>query len=384
MRDNALDNLRRELNDTGLSKGVPRKAGRLSSSLPSLSQTDPDIITPNSLLSDGDGVLNWIRERQGRFSIPAPPGTSAENISLAANSFSQSCARSNKDCDKALAYGNLVTALRDASSKHPSCNEAAELYAKDYEFTNPPNSVAVKYDASCLGSLSTRYRGFTQVVDEPLPPVFTGGADGNGALSAVAILEDDSGPFCGGLLRNDRTVVTAQHCVTFKHTSFQENRVKVRSVTGSQAWSILPPPVAQAASSLVRDDWTILKLGGIEPVTVASTTLAKDFNLPEALTFVASFSPFGLMDYRDNSPSWRHSLRYPRAGMCHGLVVVNGCLVMTCQTVPGFSGAPIFRVSSGGNAPTVVGFVSGTLDRTTGCPVAGPFPTLAVFADRIR
>lgn len=382
MRDYAFDQLIRELDDAGVPRITKRDGRWPANTFPKLPRDRPAILFPNLSPPDQDGVPGWIK-RNEQVQIPAGPRTAAENINTTARSLAASCSALKKDCDEAVAFGSVVSALRMAAGNHPDCDSAAKAYAKDYHVTDPPDAVAAAYDAACLGSLSARYRGGAPVASEPLPAVFTGGADGAGALSAVAILQVDDKPFCGGLLRNDRTVVTARHCVDRYLTAYQARRVTVRSAKGTQTWPVDWPATSAGSTQLVRDDWTVLKLGGTAPVAVVATTLAK-FDIAEALTLVGSFSRYGLMDYQDQSEAWRRSLRYPRAGMCHGLVVENGCLVLTCQTVPGFSGAPIFKVASGGAMPTVVGFVSGTLSATTGCPAAGPFPTLAASADRIR
>ncbi len=383
MRNVALDRLLKELDDAELPKVTKRDRRWPADAFPKLPRDQQTILVPNLFPTDDDGVPSWIK-RNEQVQVPSGPATAAENINTTARSFAQSCDTLNQNCNEARALGKVVSALRDAADLHPDCDAAARAYAKDYAFTNPTDAVTQAYDAACLGSLSPRYRGATAVAAEPVPAVFTGGPDGTGALSAVAILEASGTPFCGGLLRSDRTVVTARHCVERNQSAFDANLVTVRSATGQQTWPVASLPASPgSASQRVRDDWAVLKLSGTAPVAVVDVALAR-FDIAQALTLVGTFSGYPLMDYRDGSAGWRHSLRYPRAGMCQGLVMDSGCLVLTCQTVPGFSGAPIFRMTGEGDTPTVVGFVSGTLSATTGCPAAGPYPTLAVSADRVR
>lgn len=382
-RNVALDRLLKELNDAGLPKVTERDRRWPAAVFPKLPPDKQTILIPNLFPTNDDGVPSWIK-RNEQFQIPSGPATAAENINTTAREFAQSCATRGENCTEARAFGKVVSALRNSANMHPDCDAAARAYAKDYDFANPTDAVTQAYDAACLGSLSPRFRGATAVAAEPVPAVFTGGPDGTGARSAIAILEASGTPFCGGLLRNDQTVVTARHCVQRNQSAFDAKRVTVRSATGQHIWQVASPPASSGSvSQRVRDDWAVLKLSGNAPVAVVDVALAR-FDIAQELTLVGTFSGYPLMDYRDGSASWRHSLRYPRAGMCQGLVVDNGCLVLTCQTVPGFSGAPIFRMTSENETPTVVGFVSGTLSATTGCPAAGPYPTLAVSADKIR
>ena len=82
----------------------------------------------------------------------------------------------------------------------------------------------------------------------------------------------------------------------------------------------------------------------------------------------------------------RYSLRYPKPGTCVALGVQTGCLALTCQTVTGFSGAPVFSARQSDGSYDVIGIVSSSHGNNTGC-VANldlRFATFAVSADNIK
>lgn len=146
--------------------------------------------------------------------------------------------------------------------------------------------------------------------------------------------------------------------------AFAQGTVTVRAASGGRApWKLAAEPVSQPEghSDAVKDDWVVLRVVTTDAILARETVLQRLAKLDE-VTLLGHYAYFPEVDYAPGTPqeNWRRGLRYPKAGLCQAIKVIGYCLQVACQTVRGFSGAPIFvKSADGSNDPLqVVGFVS--------------------------
>ena len=105
------------------------------------------------------------------------------------------------------------------------------------------------------------------------------------------------------------------------------------------------------------------------------------------VSLIGFFNGYTKIDYIDNSPKSNliKSLRFPRDGLCNTLEVSSGCIHLACQTLPGFSGTPVFRSAYEYGKPlAVVGFLSQEKTSESGCETRHKSGTFAVSALSIK
>lgn len=297
------------------------------------------------------------------------------------------CVRDRAACFERDRLRTIVTILKQADQRAPACGPAAEAYSKNYENDDPTEVVAANFDLNCLSAPVDRSFAGTNVDAAPLPNVFAGGGTVSaeqGALSAVGIMEQDGIPFCAGLLRNDKTFVTARHCAEDYMRAPGSVRVTVRSASGSRGPWPLGKILSQGeAGDTVRSDWAVIALNATTPIGAAATKLTRGSPFSE-VTMLGFFRHFRATSAGGNSA--QAGLRYPRAGMCQLIELQGECLRLACQTIRGFSGTPIFRPEDGaaGSPIAVLGFISQADQSSAQC--AGlrlKGFTLAVSADAV-
>jgi V8-like Glu-specific endopeptidase len=321
----------------------------------------------NSSASPFFGSFERLIDRWETIKRPASPREGANVLRPKLERLRESCLQ-GRNCSEASALGRVVQALNDASTAYPDCSSAAVAYGAYYlDNGEPPADIARRYDLACLGSLEPRrVQGAEQ--RDALPAVYTaGGREGaaEGAFRAIGLLEADGIPFCAGLLRNDRTLVTARHCFEGPEGAFwQAGRVKVRPVDGRGGpWAIGSTLIRSGAakSQAVPQDWAVVAIATTDPIAAPRVELAPR-ELPGEVTVLSYFRHHAHAEYGQGASAepWRKGLRWPRPGLCQVEQVEPGCLRLVCQTVRGFSGAPVFDASPppSGEPIKVVGFIS--------------------------
>ena len=280
--------------------------------------------------------------------------------------------------------------LEIGNNAAPDCDPAAKAFQPHHESPTPPAAEARAFDLACMGSVLPRQLA---TAPEPAPPAImqVGGGAGaaQGALTAIGLIEARGIPFCGALLRNDRTFVTARHCYHALYNRLQDGTVTIRPVSGKGGpWRVARAVVAAPISTTdsVENDWIRLRIDTTDEIGAAEVTMVP---APKAgaVTLIGHFAP-----YRHASGSvetdneWRRALRFPRDGMCVAVTASPRCVRLLCQTVKGFSGTPVFQVDPARpDAPLhVVGLISRPQQISSGCGIAPAFYTLAVPASAIR
>jgi Trypsin len=351
---------------------------------PSLPVTTPDLADDNQIglkLIQGFGKIGTERTFD--------PELVAGQLKKEAMKLDVECTFSVPSCARAAAFRRIAQSMLAADAANPGCGEAANRFSLYYGNANPPQDVAKQFDLACLSSFSLRKLGDDSVEPPPsVPAVMTrGGSDPavQGALGAIAILTSDGVPFCGGLLRRDRTVMTAAHCFHEARNAFEAGRVTARSADGR----ILPIKVLTQgsrmptiASTKAADDWAVFRLEGSGSLAVTDTSLAQAA-IGVEVTLVGHFAHFGSVSYASPAQEdWAQGLRLPRPGLCQILDVPPDCVQVACQTVRGFSGTPVFQLqpAASGTPLTVIGFVSSSNSFDAKCPSRIPGHTALVAA----
>jgi V8-like Glu-specific endopeptidase len=350
-------------------------------------------------ISDGLGTtpgrlesLENLLRRQLQVIRPYEPDSIAKEIEQI---WAKPCADEQSDlCKRRVQLLKIANILRDAEKVAPGCAAAAQGFIPYYEAANPPREIAQSFDTACLASFEPRLVGAVEERPAGRPKVFDqGGATevARGALSAVGILEEDGTPFCGALLLNDHTLVTAWHCYDHAYSKLPQGRVSVRPILGARGpWKVAAAPVSKPVTinNAVRNDWVRLGIDTTDAIGASVTRLirAPDFNEVTVVGYFAHDEGTTYSIGATQAGMAYRSLRYPRPGLCHTIEISNGCLKLACQTVRGFSGSPIFSVSQDANSPIdVVGFISQPNQITSSCPgMRNAGATLAVSADLVE
>jgi Trypsin-like peptidase domain len=313
----------------------------------------------------------------------------AGQVNAIAAMFDNECKFVESSCVRAKTLRGIAQSLLAANKANPGCGDAANSFSKYYHDANPPPEVAKKFDLACLSAFALRKLKENTIEPQPaIPAIMTrGGSDSavQGALGAVAILAVNGVPFCGGLLRRDRTIMTAGHCFHEARNAFESGLVTARSADGR----ILPIKVLTLgsrmptfASTKAADDWAVFRLGGSGTLEVPDTSLA-EATIGGEVTLVGHFAHFKSVTYASPAQEdWAQGLRMPRQGFCQILDLPPNCVQVACQTVRGFSGTPVFQLQPAvsGTPLTVIGFVSSSNSLDAKCPSRIPGHTALVSA----
>lgn len=339
--------------------------------------------------NDGETPLEaWIRKNQ-QVQQPSQPQVIAATLDARTAALSTGCTSSTLlACQQRDALYGAAADLRAGLFAADGCDAAAKAFAPYYRSANPPEAISRDYDMACLGSIQIRREGAGIETPKTAPPILAAGLrdPANGIMAMIGILERDGNPICGSLIRPDRTVVTARHCYDKNRSAFDAHSVTVRPASGlAGPWSITGVKAKPAVDSdAAADDWIVLHAASARDFAVPASTFVP-MPLAGAVTVIGHFAHFKNVGYQDESaPVWKKGLRFPRTGLCQSVQAVRGCLQIACQTVRGFSGAPIFLPSAGSDGkPQVVGFISQDYSAQAKCPPALIGGTLAVASDQI-
>jgi hypothetical protein len=331
-------------------------------------------------------ALNRLKIRQRTFE----PAQAINSLNVQILDFDRRCATQPAACRHRDELQTVQAIIRQGARDAPGCDAAADAFKLHLDDLLPPEAIARAFDLACLGSLLQRASASGP---EPLRPSIlgTGGAPGGpqGALTVIGLIEVKGVPFCGALLRNDRTLATARHCYHDIYPYLPAGEVTVRPLSGSGGpWKIGLEPVDAAPESdeTVEGDWIRLRIETADAIGAAEVTMVAQPPIGP-VTLVGHFAPYRHASGPIAIPSeWRRGLRFPRAGLCVTVSSSPRCVQIACQTVKGFSGTPIFQVDPARpDAPLhVVGLVSRPQQLAAGCGMDGVFYTLAVPARAIR
>lgn len=295
----------------------------------------------------------WRRKREQTI-MPIGPQEASVTLVQLANIWRGRCADPDSlECLRANGLSSAADRLRQAAAQSPTCEQAANLFRDAYASAKPSSEVARAYDLACLGSFVPRK-------DAPaasLRPTILNDADQpGGMLSAVGLLERDGKIICAGLVRPDHSFLTARHCIE----GAPAKGLTVRPALGqAPSVAVMVRKAAPWTKIGVAADWAVLQLPAGAPIAAAPTNLVALDQTAE-VTVVAAYPYADATDYEQAAPMPRRALRFPQAGMCQALLSFGGCLQLACQTVRGFSGAPIFSRRKPDGSYDVVGFVSGS------------------------
>lgn len=313
----------------------------------------------------------------GTTQLPGVPRHAGADLRTRLGQSRDLCASSPAACANVDALNRRIQGLEAARALSPGCDDAAVAYRREARNPLIPAAVAATYDLACLGSLVGR------IAD----PVATGAGNSPAfltdtkALRAIGLLVVDGEPVCGALIRNDRTIVTARHCVEGEgRAALQRGSMTLQPIDGRPMWRLGSIITEGNEAGVVREDWAIVRIDTTDEVGAAEVML-KPITVATDATVIGYFDQHRhAVSAAPREPAWRRGLRWPRPGFCIAVVDRRGCLQTHCQTVTGFSGAPIFRSSTAAGAPLeVVGFVSGSGDKPeTRCPLAPVGMTMAV------
>lgn len=309
-------------------------------------------------------MSNWARKRE-QVIMPLDPQEASDDIATLARLSTIDCngGRNPFACGRAERFTRASNRLGAAASAAPTCEQAADDFRRDYRDGTPSSAVANAYDIACLGSFTARKDKAGAPVRAPRPAMLADADKPNDLLTAVGLLELDGKIVCAGLIRPDRKFMTARHCVRLTGT----DGFTVLSASGKvQGIGLKVTNTAPWSKIGVAADWAVIDLPAAGGLPIARTNIVA-LDAPAEVTVIAAYPYADQTDYVTADPMPLRALRYPRDGMCQALVAYNGCLQLACQTVRGFSGAPIFSSRKPDGSYDVVGLVSGSEGNDAKC-----------------
>jgi len=301
------------------------------------------------LILPDDGHQTFYRKRNDVEQVAGPKQT-IDNINLIREKKSTEC-RAQIDtnlknkCLTAvdLKYTQLsLSTLRFGNSDlGDKCNLAAKAYAKASR--DSLRAAEQDADVSCFNT-PWGYRAdvsatFAKTIET--------------ALAATAIIEFNGVPFCSGVFLSGTRVLTAKHC--FQDGAILRNFGKITIAQPAHP-EIMPlrinASVAVSTDILnvdrisVADD--VIELTTLTPAQTPPLTFSKIDDATEAVTigFMPSISAISHTPLSDGQwailPEWYKHVRISKQGGCYAMDSKDNCFRMSCTTVGGFSGAPVF------------------------------------------
>lgn len=186
--------------------------------------------------------------------------------------------------------------------------------------------------------------------------------------------------FCGAGLLSQNRVITAKHCLIDRYgDQHLQTRRAIRD--GLLVFNSLKNPNQDApvigfdiieagqeralSNTYVPDDYLVLKVNN--PVYLSTPTLsAKSSRLDTAL-ILGWFKAANPDRYsRTGKQDWENKIRWSKQE-CVVLDVTNQCMIHTCSTENGFSGAPVWTLSPLTRVPQISGVQSAYSNATREC-----------------
>lgn len=303
-----------------------------------------------------------------------------------------------QDCETRLGVPGLVETGRRLNQTPQLCRLAADEFQRTEScrgercVTPAAKEIIREFDRQCLFEPSGHGQGGL----DPNPPAAVQlDSQGLTALDAVAMIQRQDQPgrwthVCGGLLLSGGRVLTARHCILHHPVDHREllKRGDLRAVRSSDGkpFSLAWTDDADIRPLSVASDYIVLPLASGQPPPDVPRMAFRAPLRSGGATTIGYFHFYALtLDTPDASLlDPRRGLRYPGPGLCHVMEAVRGCVRTICQTVPGYSGAPLFAEERDADGSLVVhGLISSPAVQGA-MPCAAPgFGTRAFEADTI-
>lgn len=248
----------------------------------------------------------------------------------------------SSDCPVAESLRQIAPGLRPGPDDTGCVNAANAVYRvwQDQPRTWHTTQEAATWETQCLSEVPQAEVGRAQASAADVSPL----------LSSIGILFIGTAPHCSGLLTSDGRFITARHCVGIgPYDNLMVRQASTNAMRGVRR-------LDQNTAPGVPGDWAVFALldapfAGVRDYPVGIPKPG-DRAYPVGMSLVSLNRLAPLTDVAA-------VIRTPSDGRCRVVVPANDCLQLACQTMPGFSGSPIFATPSTGGAPVLVGLLSG-------------------------
>ena len=159
-------------------------------------------------------------------------------------------------------------------------------------------------------------------------------------------------PFCMALRLTPHEIVTARHCVRDILDDSERNlgRSELRLLSDPSRSYKLGEVTTKAKNASDEQDWAIVRVSTSDTPIMENITPIEPAAVPRLRRLLIIGPNPGFQIRASHIASdIDHALRYDRSVMCFfDTVSGSGCIYHRCNTLPGFSGAPIFASSDNG------------------------------------